>query len=34
MIAHYFSMLLVFVGSMAVAWFLLDWIGAFPEEDA
>jgi hypothetical protein len=33
MIAHYFSMLLVFFGSMAVAWGLLDWVGAFPEDE-
>jgi hypothetical protein len=33
MVAHYFSMLLVFFGSMAVAWFLLDWIGAFSEDE-
>jgi hypothetical protein len=32
-IAHYFSMLLVFFGSMAVAWFLLDWMNCFPEDE-
>lgn len=33
MIEHYVSRWLIVVGCMALAGLLLDWIGAFPEED-
>jgi hypothetical protein len=33
MVQHYFQIFLVGVGSGTAAWFLLDWIGAFPEDE-
>jgi len=31
-IQHYFGMLLVFIGSGTLAWFLLDWLHCFPAD--